>query len=111
MNKSNLFKKCCPINCSFTKKTTETNALLYTYFLKHDFITRNKMLDLGVRNIDKKVNHINEQGRFFLEEVGNKFNVFLEEKLPTNKYETEDYNIKVRPKNKRLITRKYPRPY
>lgn len=110
MNKSNLFKKKCPINCSFTKKTTETNALLYTYFLKHDVITRNKMNELGVASVDKKVNHINEQGRFYLEDVGDKFNIFIEEKLPITPQEIEDYNIRVRPKNKRILGRKYPRP-
>ena len=108
MNKSNLFKKKTPINCSFTKKTNETNALLYTYFLTHDDITRNEMNKLGVANINKKVNHINDQGRFFLEDVGNKFNIFVEENLPTTPKEIEDYNIKIRPKNKRLLGRKHP---
>lgn len=110
MNKSNLFKKKCPINCNFTKKTTETNALLYTYFLKHEVVTKDALMKLGVANIDKKVNHINEQGRFYLEEVGNKYNIFIEEDLPRTDEEIEDYNIKIRPKNKRLLGRKHPRP-
>jgi len=88
-------------------KPHDTNALLYRHFLKYNEITKDKMYEYGVRNADKKVGHINDGGRFYLEEIKNGFVIFVEEKdLPTTKKEIQEYNIKHRAKNKRLITRK-----
>jgi len=88
-------------------KPHDTNALLYRHFLKYTEITKDKMSEYGVANIDKKISHINEGGRFYLEEIKNGFVIFVEEKdLPTTKKEIQEYNIKHRPKNLRLITRK-----
>lgn len=102
----NLFKKHSPISFSNSKKATATNSLLYTYFLTHDEITRDKLAELGVADISKKVTHINEQGRFYLEEIDGGYVIFKEEKLPLTKKEIEDYNIKIRPRGKRLLGRK-----
>lgn len=100
----NLFTKNTPIKLN--KRDTDINKILYKYFLSNRFITKEKLSELGVRDINRKVNHINDNKRFYLEEVGNEYNICFNEKLPRTDKEIEDYNIKLRPKNLRILTRK-----
>jgi len=107
MNITKLFKKKTSISHYMIDKHHDINALLYRHFISKSEILKDEMYEYGVRNVDKKVGHINDGGRFYLEDIGKGFAIFVEEKdLPTTRKEIQEYNIKVRPKNLRLITRK-----
>jgi len=78
-------------------KPHDTNALLYRHFISQGEITRDRMYEYGVRDIEKKVEFINEGGRFYLEDIGDGFVIFVEEKgLPKDKYDVLGYNNSLR---------------
>jgi len=107
MNITNLYKKKTSISLYVIDKPHDTNALLYKHFISQGEITKDRMYEYGVRDVDKKVRHVNEGGRFYLEDIGEGFVIFVEEKgLPSDKYEIQEYNRKLRPKTLRPIKRK-----
>jgi hypothetical protein len=103
MNQALLFKKNTKISYYVSNQKREVNSVLYLYFLENDEITKEKMSLLGVNNNDAKVRFINEGKRFFLEDVGDKYYIFIEEKLPRTKQEIEDYNKKIKPRKFKTV--------